>query len=927
MAGGFDVGSHQTSSAAGLGASDVLGVSFLLTLERRTEKTALSIQQPVGYASGVRSLGQVQAVYRAGTYAFTYGALTGPTQSQIGIGGFARGLELRLPRRNGELDVLAASAPQQSGEGFRSLGIRRQYYLPHNTLLADTVLFSRGEQSGATNFIADGVLARYSPALSSTLELAMDRTGNIAGVSDGTRIATAAQFNAPLHRGFASLTMRSIPNGFTTLTSTNNAERSWDATLQRQVGHHGNALIDLGRDDAFSGGEWSRAIRRNLSYSQPLGASSLALTESYSRASVGDAVTVSRAQGVTATEQLKGFTLSQTLQRSSATSAAGTSLQAQESFSFGRALAGGYAELQDVVGRSEGTGASLDEREMLLSYTRRIGRRADLQLAQQLTSSVSAGAMTRLRSTSIGIVRRISSTVALNITATRSAQTGVNAGAASSLNVDLVGPLSFGGPRYAGRANPSLPATITGHVYVVSNAQSSNAATFGQRGVGNVLVLLDGGTPVRTDIDGNYEFRFVKQGYHSVSIVQGTVGNGLVADRGQVSLEVAGGQTATVDFGVGAFAGISGHLYAATPKGSQPVAGVEITVDGGRRTSTGPDGAYEIGGLLQGTHHIAVLLDSLPASVQLQGAPQRTVQVLQGQLATVDFIAIPLGSISGYVLYAPNGGFADLQGAKNVYVVAEPGDYAAITNEDGSFLLDNVPPGTYTVSVDRDTLPNGEAVVQGPESPIEVVGGSTSGGMVFKLGTAAKAVVFSFDNGPKASVSAVVRPERAPPGALVKVVVRTSAEHPSAVTQESDTFGNLALRFDTKLRAWVGSFIVPVLQAGEYALRINVDGSKHGVADSLLSVDPKIPLISVRVLTARPAPDHTIAVTARILAPVEPGDVVRFEDGYTFKLPEPRGVLYAFDVHLWSHGLPYRGTIENHEGRRFPIVLQRAGGM
>ncbi|TAM75270.1 hypothetical protein EPN44_09445 [bacterium] len=920
-AGGFDIGSHRTSTASSLAASDVLGVSFILTLERRTEQTSLSIQDPVGYTSGTSSVGQIQAAYRAATYALAYGALTGPSDSQVGIGGFARGLELRVPRRNGELDLIGASATQAGGEGFRSLGVRRQYFLPKSSLLTGTLIASRGEQSKAGNVIADATYQRYSSHLSTNLEAALDRTKGVAGAADGARIATAAQFNAPWNRGYASLSIRSIPGGFTSLTSTANADSGWELTLQRGVGKAGSLLVDLGRDDAFSSGQWNRTTRRNVTYSQPVGTSSVTLLESDARSTAGGETSVNRADGVTTTETLKGFSLSQTLQRATAANSGGTAVQSQETFAIAHTIGEGFLQAQSSFGQQRSVGAATNQRQTLLSYVRRLGPRTDLTLGEQFASDDSGGVGTSQRSYSIGVIRRLSSLVALNITATRSHQSGLGASSASSLNVDLVGPLSLGTTRYSGRANPNLPATIAGHVYVVS---ANSAASFGQRGLGNVLILLDGTTPVRTDIDGGYQFRFVRQGFHTVSIVQGTIANGLVAERGQASVEVGGGQTATMDFGVGAFAGIAGHLYAATSKGSQPIAGVDIVVDGGHHATTGPDGAYQVGGLLPGTHHVALAVASVPASFQLRGDPQRTVQVVQGQLTTVDYTALPLGSISGHVLYAPDAGFGSLQGARNVYVVAEPGDYAAITNDDGSFLLDDVPPGSYQVSVDPETLPEDESVVQGPDEPVQVFGGSESGGVVFKLGTAAKSVVFSFDNGQKAGVSVTVRPEHAPPGGIVKLIVRTTAQHPSAVTQQSDAFGSFPLRFDVALRAWTGSFLVPILQAGDYALRVSVEGATHGVGDGSVTVDPKVPLIAAHVLTHRPQPGHTIAVTAKILAPVQPGDVVRFEDGYAFKLPEARGEMYTFDVRLWSHGLPYHGTIVNKAGKAYPFALNAA---
>jgi hypothetical protein len=55
---------------------------------------------------------------------------------------------------------------------------------------------------------------------------------------------------------------------------------------------------------------------------------------------------------------------------------------------------------------------------------------------------------------------------------------------------------------------------------------------------------------------------------------------------------------------------------------------------------------------------------------------------------------------------------------------------------------------------------------------------------------------------------------------------------------------------------------------------------------------------------------------------VSEGDTLRFIDGYTIKLPKPKGRVFAFDMRLWSHGLPYTGTIVTKEHALVPFVLK-----
>ena len=76
------------------------------------------------------------------------------------------------------------------------------------------------------------------------------------------------------------------------------------------------------------------------------------------------------------------------------------------------------------------------------------------------------------------------------------------------------------------------------------------------------------------------------------------------------------------------------------------------------------------------------------------------VQVHTGGYTNVTFKAQPLGSIAGDVLFGPEMLPGLKGGVANAYVVAEPGEHAAIDLEDGSFMIDNLPAGDYAVSVD-----------------------------------------------------------------------------------------------------------------------------------------------------------------------------------------------------------------------------------
>ena len=74
--------------------------------ERRTERTSLSVTSAFGYGAGGLSAGSLIAGYRTPAFGLSYGEVAGPSDSQLQIGGFARGIGLAVPLRNGDLNLL-----------------------------------------------------------------------------------------------------------------------------------------------------------------------------------------------------------------------------------------------------------------------------------------------------------------------------------------------------------------------------------------------------------------------------------------------------------------------------------------------------------------------------------------------------------------------------------------------------------------------------------------------------------------------------------------------------------------------------------------------------------------------------------------------------------------------------------------------------
>ncbi|MDQ6925441.1 MAG: carboxypeptidase-like regulatory domain-containing protein, partial [Candidatus Eremiobacteraeota bacterium] len=633
--------------------------------------------------------------------------------------------------------------------------------------------------------------------------------------------------------------------------------------------------------------------------------------------------TLNRTAALTLTQSVRNVSLFETFQQASVSGSSGSARQSQFSLGASRPLLGGSATVQFARNASSSGGSDGSSVSQSLSYRRSIGRKLDLQFTHAMQTSFNDGVPTREFDTGISVVRRLSAVVAVQVTGNVFHQTGLGGGHGSAISASLVGPFGFGQPRDGyGHANPKLPAVIRGLVTYSTSATPFAYSASPIRGYNNALIVLDGRISQRTDSTGAFEFRFVSQGTHTIRIDPATISPGLVTDREYATLKVLGGQTASVQFNVGNFAGIAGSVISTDSNGvKHGLPDVGISVDGIQTVTTTPDGHYQIGRLSPGAHTIQIVDATVPSTVAFTGDRKRTVTVTPGTTTPIDFVAAPLGSIAGTVVVPSDGGFGAMIGLKNVYVVAQPGEHAVITDDDGSFLLANLPAATYTLTVDPDTIPDGLSVLSGPDGPLSLGGGGTVSGIVFKLGAGAKEVVYTYSDGRRVPLRITTEPAIAPPGALLRVTARTTAKDVKDLAVESDVFGGFPLHLDAR-GMWVGTVVVPALVKGDYALTVTAHRKDVTDAATLVPVDPGLPLFTALLSPRNPEPGHTVRVTLKALAPVAEGDAVLFEDGYKILLPKPTGRLFAFDIRLWRKGLPYAASVVTKRGQSYPISLR-----
>ncbi len=913
--GSGDVGFHKDNSIDTSAQTRSLEADMAFNITRRTEQTSINITQSVSEDGTTASIAQLGVSYRTPKYGLIYGPLVGPSDTQLGIGGFQRGLSLSIPERNGELDFLASSGEGTSGETFRAFGVRRGFDLGRGRSLSLTQLNATGESGGGTSDLTDISFSSYGASRIISLEVAADRTEGIFGDADGLHIAYAGRLDQRGNRGDTQFTYLDTPLGFAPIGLIASGDRDFDTASSRRIGVfqlQGDFDRSITTDSTGSSTIGTR-LDGGLSFPvRILGAVTLNGSRGDSATVGGDTQNSTLSAG--ANQNVKGFALAETYGRSTVNGVSSSSYT-NYAFALSHLFLGGQLATQSTYQKSESNGLATILSENI-NYARGLGPHYDIGVQGGLQVLNTAGVPSSTRTLGVTLTRHLSRALSLQVNTTRTFQTGPGGGAGSTLDVELVGPIAFGGAaQYGGRINPNLPAVLQGRVVYQDIAFNAVGGPLSTRGVANVLVVVDGGQAQRTDANGGYEFRFIKPGTHVLSLQEGTVPLGLVAEHDTHEVVVQGGQVVTTDFLVGNYGGVRGRVTTVGAGGEvQGLAGVGILIDATQRMFTIGDGSFQLGKLSTGAHTVEVVTDTLPASAAIVET-KRSVQVRQGALSVADFQAVRLGAIHGTVFL---GDPLQNMGARDVYVVAQPGDHAAITFPDGTFELDNLPPGTYQLAVDPQTLPDDAQVLSGDGQTHDVGPGADVMNAVFSIGEAAKDVVFDFTDKKKAALQVTIDPLHAPTLGAVDIRVTTSA--PKTAKAEAQIGASVVALHPDGPGVFVGRFVVPLsASAGDLPMHITIDASS---SDSILTVDPKVPLVSTRIPGTRVIPGQTIHVVMKTYADVRAGDTLSFP-GEDIKLPEPHSRVFGFNLRVTAGGLPMRGTMTTRGGEHVQVVIDR----
>jgi hypothetical protein len=489
-------------------------------------------------------------------------------------------------------------------------------------------------------------------------------------------------------------------------------------------------------------------------------------------------------------------------------------------------------------------------------------------------------------------------------------------GRSLQFSFSLGAPFAIGNGVTTGRPNPHLPGTISGVVQEDITAGFGPVLPGSQIGASNIAVVLDGQRVVRTDVQGRFTFNFLVPGPHTVSIDPASLPRGTQPANPITTINVQGGQVQQIVLGIGSYGSIIGVVQAGDAAGT-PISGVAVLLDDKTRTVTDAHGMFAYGGLAAGTHTISIVPETFPANFGLSGDTKQKITVTSGESSRLSFVGAPLGSIAGTVTFDTGQDQAG-KGVANAYVVANPGDHAAITDDDGAYLIDNLPPGDYTLSVDPETLAEGLTVTSETDVQAHLGGGAHLTGEEFRIGEGEKGVVFTFNGSETNVVTAQAVTKRLPPGASTSIIAKTS----QPVTKVTASIGgsSSSLVYHANDKSWVGYVrIPPGMQRGNAAITVEATGKSSGATDVPIVVDPEIPIATVKLNPAQPQRGQYVHVTAHFLVDAKAGDKIIWQDGTFVILPKPRtGRYFEFDVKITS--IPFRGALLTASGQ-LPITL------
>jgi hypothetical protein len=122
---------------------------------------------------------------------------------------------------------------------------------------------------------------------------------------------------------------------------------------------------------------------------------------------------------------------------------------------------------------------------------------------------------------------------------------------------------------------------------------------------------------------------------------------------------------------------------------------------------TGENGLFAVRDLLPGPYRLSMGLRSLPIEYAVLGPTDQNIEVPVGKTVTVNIPVVRTGQVSGTIFFDDNRNSKKDEGEKgvaNAIVRVEGNETITFTDEQGAFILYNVPPKNWKVLVDTEAM-------------------------------------------------------------------------------------------------------------------------------------------------------------------------------------------------------------------------------
>ena len=154
---------------------------------------------------------------------------------------------------------------------------------------------------------------------------------------------------------------------------------------------------------------------------------------------------------------------------------------------------------------------------------------------------------------------------------------------------------------------------------------------------------------------------------------------------------------------------IQGRVYADENGNRQYDAGVDsamnnvrVRLDNGREVRSDINGNYEFESVPEGEHHLSLNLEDIRASLVPANGLDYNVTILPRSVVNTSFRLVKSGSVSGRIWrdLNENHQFDEGEGLADIRLLSSSGK-ATYSDNDGTFLLSDLPPGEQSIFIDE----------------------------------------------------------------------------------------------------------------------------------------------------------------------------------------------------------------------------------